>query len=131
MAHRLLNWREDLHAMSINFSTWKPMIPALIAEAPTCPGVYELANLVRTVVFIGAAGDNLSDALTQHMNAPATLHPHFGRLYFRYAPLEQPEGAQAALLEAYRASHSGAFPAAQMTRPEPPPAMPRRHLKAV
>ena len=118
--------------MSINFSTWKPMIPALISEAPTCPGVYELANLVRTVVFIGAAGENLSDTLTQHMNTPATLHPHFGRLYFRFAPLEQPEGAQERLLEAFRASHSGAVPAAQMTQPQPVPAeMPRRHLKAV
>jgi hypothetical protein len=118
--------------MSINFSTWKPMIPALISEAPTCPGVYELANLVRTVVYIGAAGENLSDALTQHMNAPATLHPHFGRLYFRFAPLEQPDGAHAELIEEFRASHSGAFPAAQLTQPQPQPEpMPRRHLKAV
>ena len=118
--------------MSINFSTWKPMIPALISEAPTCPGVYELANLVRTVVFIGAAGDNLSDALTEHMNTPATLHPHFGRLYFRYAPLEEPDSAQATLIEAFRASHSGAFPAAQMTQPQPVlQSLPRRHLKAV
>jgi hypothetical protein len=118
--------------MSINFSTWKPMIPALISEAPTCPGVYELANLVRTVVFIGAAGENLSDALTQHMNTPATMHGHVGRLYFRFAPLEAPEGVQTELIEAFRASHSGAFPAAQMTQPPPlPELMPRRHLKAV
>lgn len=115
--------------MSINFSTWKPMTPALIAEAPPCPGVYELASLVRTVVFIGAASENLSEALTAHLNAPATLHPHFGRLYFRVAPLDEPEDVQAALIEAFRSSHSGSFPAAQMTQPPPPP--PRRHLKAV
>lgn len=117
--------------MSIPFSTWKPMIPALVAEAPACPGVYELANLVRTVVFIGAAGENLSDALTQHMNAPATLHPHFGRLYFRVAPLDEPEGTQTVLIDEFRASHSGAFPAAQMTQPPPLLELPRRHLKAV
>ncbi len=117
--------------MSINFSTWKPMNPALIAEAPTCPGVYELANLVRTVVYIGAAGENLNDALTQHLNAPATLHPHVGRLYFRIAPLESPMGAQAELIEEFRTSHHGAFPVAQMTQPAPQPEMPRRHLKAV
>ena len=115
--------------MSINFSTWKPMTPALIADAPTCPGVYELGNLVRTVVFIGAASENLNEALTAHMHAPATLHPHVGRLYFRVAPLDEPEDAQTALIEEFRARHSGAFPVAQMTQP-PPPA-PRRHLKAV
>jgi len=117
--------------MSTNFSTWKPMTPALIAEAPTCPGVYELASLVRTVVFIGAAAESLSDALTQHMKTPASLHPHFGRLYFRVAPLDEPEGAQTTLIEEFRASHSGAFPAAQLIQPSPLPEMPRRHLKAV
>jgi hypothetical protein len=116
--------------MSITFSPWKPMTPALIAEAPTCPGVYELGTLVRTVVFIGA-GENLSEALTDHLNAPATLHPHFGRLYFRVAPLDEPGATQVALIEEYRASHQGAFPAAQLTPPPPLPEMPRRHLKAV
>ena len=40
--------------MSIPFSSWKPLGPSAVAEAPTTPGVYELATLVRTVVFIGA-----------------------------------------------------------------------------
>jgi hypothetical protein len=115
--------------MSITFSTWKPMVPALVAEAPASPGVYELATLVRTVVFIGSAAENLSEALNQHLNQPATLHPHFGRLYFRIAPLEDPDHGQAALLDAYRASHAGSLPAAQMS--EPPAPAPRRHLKAV
>ena len=117
--------------MSIHFSTWKPMTPALVAEAPTCPGVYELASLVRTVVFIGAAAESLSDALTRHVNAPASQHPYFGRLYFRVAPLEEPEGAQTVLIEEFRASHSGALPVAQLIQPPPLPEMPRRHLKAV
>jgi hypothetical protein len=128
MAHRLLTRGRD-EVMAITFSQWKPMVPALVAEVPAAPGVYELGTLVRTVVFIGSAADNLSDALTQHLNAPATLHPHFGRLYFRTAALEDPEHGQAALLDAYRASHAGLLPAAQAS--EPPPPAPRRHLKAV
>ncbi|MCC6849905.1 MAG: hypothetical protein IT294_15485 [Deltaproteobacteria bacterium] len=116
--------------MPIAFSTWKPMLPALIAEAPSCPGVYELANLVRTVVFIGAATEHLGESLAAHLNVPPTLHAHFGRLYFRVAPLDAPEEAQQALVEEFRASHAGAFPAAQMTQP-PSPIAPRRHLKAV
>ena len=117
--------------MPIVFSPWKPMNPALVAEAPNCAGVYELATLVRTVVFIGAAGESICEALTEHLNAPATLHPHFGRLYFRVAPMEAPEGTQNALIEEYRASHNGAFPAAQLIQPMPLPVEPRRHLKAV
>ena len=104
------------------------MVPALLADVPPSPGVYELGTLVRTVVFIGAAPENLSETLTQHLNAPAAL-PHFGRLYFRHAALEDPDHGQTALLDAYRASHAGSLPAAQTSAP-PPPA-PRRHLKAV
>ena len=107
------------------------MLPAVVAEAPTSPGVYQLATLVRTIVFIGTASENLSATLTQHLNAPATLHPHLGHLYFRIAPLEDPECAQAELLEEYRTLHGGAPPAAQMTQPLPLPLAPRRHLKAV
>jgi hypothetical protein len=117
--------------MSLNFSPWKPMIPTLIADAPASPGVYQLATLVRTVVFIGAAQENLSESLNVHLNAPATLHPHFGKLYFRVAPLDAPESAQGGLLEEYRASHGGAMPPAQMSQPTPPPSLQRRHLKAV
>jgi hypothetical protein len=116
--------------MSITFSAWKPMVPALVAEAPASPGVYELGTLVRTVVFIGSAPESLSETLNQHLNAPATLHPHLGRLYFRTAALEDPEHGQAELLDAYRARHAGSVPAAQMSEP-PAPAPARRHLKAV
>lgn len=117
--------------MSIAFSPWKPMLPAVVADAPACPGVYQLATLVRTIVFIGTASENLSATLTQHLNAPATLHPHLGHLYFRIAPLEDPEHVQAELLDEYRASHGGSLPATQMTQPPPLPLAPHRHLKAV
>jgi len=117
--------------MSIPFSPWKPMVPAVVAETPPCPGVYQLATLVRTVVFIGAAPADLSETLAQHLNAPATLHPHLGHLYFRIAPLEDPEPTQTALLNEYCKLHGGAPPAAQVTQPLPLPLAPRRHLKAV
>lgn len=106
------------------------MVPALVAEAPASPGVYELATLVRTVVFIGSASESLSEALNQHMSQPATLHPHFGRLYFRTAALDDPEHGQSALLDEYRARHAGLLPAAQTSEP-PAPVPARRHLKAV
>jgi hypothetical protein len=117
--------------MSIAFSPWKPLVPAVVAQTPASPGLYQLATLVRTIVFIGAATENLSETLALHLNAPATLHPHLGHLYFRVAPLEDPELAQVELLDEYRTRHGGALPATQMTQPAPPPAVPHRHLKAV
>jgi hypothetical protein len=107
------------------------MVPAVVADTPASPGIYQLATLVRTVVFIGAAAESLSETLTLRLSAPATLHPHLGRLYFRVAPLEDPEQTQTELLDAYRACHGGALPAAQMTQPAPLPIAPHRHLKAV
>ncbi len=115
--------------MSLTFSQWKPMTLARVGEVPSCPGVYELGTLVRTVVFIGAAEESLSEALTQHLNAPATLHPHLGRLYFRMVPIDAPEHAQVELLDEYRHRHGGSLPTAQTSMPTPQP--PRRHLKAV
>jgi hypothetical protein len=118
--------------MAVNFSPWKPMTPALIAEAPNCPAVYELGTLVRTVVFIGAADGDLHQTLNQHLSVPQTLHPHLGRLYFRFAPHDEPEGTRAVLLEEFRTSHAGALPVAQQNQPTPMPVVePRRHLKAV
>ena len=117
--------------MSIPFSPWKPMLPAVVATAPACPGVYQLATLVRTIVFIGTASESLSATLAQHLNTPATLHPHLGQLYFQIAPLEGPERVQAELLNTHRANHGGSLPAAQMTPPPPLPLAPLRHLKAV
>jgi hypothetical protein len=131
VAHALLIAREGLTNVD-QLSHLEADDPGADRRAPDLPRRLRARHLVRTVVFIGAAGDNLSDALTEHMNTPATLHPHFGRLYFRYAPLEEPDSAQATLIEAFRASHSGAFPAAQMTQPQPVlQSLPRRHLKAV
>lgn len=118
--------------MAINFTPWKPMTPAVIAETPACPAVYELGTLVRTVVFIGAADGNLSETLNQHLSVPQTLHPHLGRLYFRFAQQDEPEGTRAVLLEEFRTSHAGALPVAQLNQPAPTPMVePRRHLKAV
>lgn len=114
---------------SLTFSAWKPMVPGLVAEAPTCPGVYELGTLVRTVVFIGTAEENLNEALARHLNAPATIHPQIGGLYFRTVAIDDPDHVQVELLDEYRRSHGGAAPAAQAS--QPPPIPPRRHLKAV
>lgn len=115
--------------MSIPFSEWQPLVPAEIARVPESPGVFEVATLVRTVLFIGAASENLLAALHHHHALPGHPLMHSGRLYFRYHATDEPERVQKELLAEYRRSHGGALPPAQDT-PGPSPG-PRRHLKAV
>lgn len=115
--------------MTIAFSAWHPLVEAEVAALPDSPGVYEVATLVRTVLFIGAAPESLVATLTRQLDAPGTLHAHGGRLYFRCFATEESERTQTDLLQAYRDLHGGALPPAQTTSPPQP--RPIRHLKAV
>jgi len=108
------------------FTPWRPLVPDALAELPERPGVYQLATLVRTVVYIGAA-TNLAASLAQHVSlagGPFSV----GRRYFRFVELERPETVQRQLLVDFERSHQGALPGAQATPPSPGE---RRHLKAV
>ena len=110
------------------FSPWKPLVAAEIALLPESPGVFEIATLVRTVLFIGAA-ESLLSTLTTHVAGPGALHARAGSLYFRYATSDDADRVQVELLSRYCERHAGSLPPAQST---PPPATrPQRHLKAV
>lgn len=115
--------------MSESFSTWRPLAHAEIDRLPECSGVYELATLVRTVLFIGAATENLRDDLMQHLGGGSLPLLRGSNLYFRHRATDDPAQLQSELLDDYRARHGGALPPAQSEPPSPP--RPRRHLKAV
>jgi hypothetical protein len=112
------------------FSIWRPLIPAEIAKVPECPGVFELATLVRTVVFIGAAPESLASSLGRHLQTGGSPSVQAARLYFRYQASDDAEHAQRERLEEYRRTHGDRLPAAQSEAP-PPRLQPRRHLKAL
>ena len=114
----------------VPFSAWRPLLPSETAAAPPCPGVFELATLVRTVVLIGLAQESLVAALDRFVGSPAPVTSKSGRLYFRFRPCEAPEQVQGDLLEAHRRTHGGALPAAQDPAAETP-LVAERHLKAV
>jgi hypothetical protein len=109
------------------FTPWRPLFPDQLAEVPDRPGVYELATLVRTIVYVGEAG-NLASALSQHVSlagGPSSQN----RRYFRFVEVERPEQLQRQLLAEYQRTHQGALPAAQTAATLQ--ADTRRHLKAV
>ena len=115
--------------MTVDFSVWHPLTPAETTGAPESRGVFEIANLVRTLLFVGTAPESLAASLRQYLETPGQRQPLAGRLYFRFLPTDEPEKLQNDLLVSYRECHSGALPPAQ-TSPPPPP-HPTRHLKAV
>lgn len=115
--------------MTLAFSQWKPLVAAEIALLPESPGVFEIATLVRNVLFIGAAAESLTSTLTTHVAGPGILHARSGSLYFRYAATDDPDRVQVELLSRYCERHAGSLPPAQAT-PLPSP-RPQRHLKAV
>jgi hypothetical protein len=109
------------------FSQWRPLLPSEIESVPAGPAVYELATLVRTIIYIGTATD-LGEALTRHLARAGTLSAP-GRRYFRYVATEHPEQMQRQLLADYQRTHQGTSPVAQATPPMA--ADTRRHLQAV
>jgi hypothetical protein len=111
------------------FSPWKPLVAAEIARLPESPGVFEIATLVRNVLFIGAATDSLTSTLTSHVVRPGAVHARAGSLYFRYAPIDDADRVQVELLSRYCEQHAGSLPPAQST--SVPSQRPQRHLKAV
>lgn len=115
--------------MTPALSQWRPLDAAEIALLPESPGVFEIATLVRNVLFIGAAVESLLSTLTAHVAGPGVVHARVGRLYFRYAVADDPDRAQVELLSRYCERHGGSLPPAQAT-PLPSP-RPQRHLKAV
>lgn len=115
--------------MTPAFSTWKPLDGAEVALLPDSPGVFEIATLVRNVLFIGVAAESLATTLGAHLETPATLHARAGRLYFRYAPTDDAGRVHGELLAQYRERHGDVLPPAQTATPAT--ARPQRHLKAV
>ncbi len=110
------------------FSTWKALDATAVTSLPDSPGVFEIANLVRTTLFIGAAPQSLATTLTSHLESPGVLHARAGRLYFRYAPADDAAHMQTELLAHYGERHGGTLPPAQSTPAFEP--RPQRHLKA-
>jgi hypothetical protein len=109
------------------FTPWHPLLPDALATVPSRPGVFQLATLVRTVVYIGASSD-LAATLAQHVTLAGSPFA-LGRRYFRYVELEHPEQRQRELLEEFRRSHRGTLPTSQSMSPGQ--AIARRLLRAV
>jgi hypothetical protein len=96
--------------MTTETASWRPLTPETIAELPESPAVFEVANLVRNVHYIGAAGGNLRARLAAYLREQTRLLPVPGGFYLRWEPASSEDDALAARLAAYRGAHGGSMP---------------------
>jgi hypothetical protein len=90
---------------------WRRLTPETIADLPEAGAVFEVANLVRTVQFIGAASGNLRARLASYAQEDLKLRPVPGGYYFRYETAAQEDEALEKRLTSYRKLHGGIVPA--------------------
>jgi hypothetical protein len=80
------------------------------------PGVYELADADRVVVYIGQSATDVPNRLRQHLASDGCVA---GRaVYWRMAPSRVPRADEASLLAAHLASH-GRLPPCNRAQPRP------------
>jgi len=90
---------------------WRRLTPETIAELPETGAVFEVANLVRTVLFIGRASGNLRARMAAYVSEDMKLRPCAGGYFFRYEPTTSEEETLDQRLASYLGSHAGMLPA--------------------
>jgi hypothetical protein len=89
---------------------WRRLTQETIADLPETGAVFEVANLVRTVQFIGTGSGNLRARLSTYVQEDLKFRPIPGGYYFRYEPAAAESEALDARLGAYRTAHGGTVP---------------------
>ena len=90
--------------------SWSRLAPDTVEKVPAKTGVYELATLVRNVMFIGrTAGNDLRSCLHDEMTDPRTQDRQRS-LYFRYEETPSEDQRHRELLDEYARDHSGKLP---------------------
>ena len=89
---------------------WQPLTPEVIAALPESPAVFEVSNLVRTVLYIDRAHGKLRERLTALWQDPQKLPVRPGGHYFRYELTAREEEALQKRLASYRKHHRGTLP---------------------
>ena len=72
------------------------------------PGVYELADADRRIIYIGQSATDVPNRIRQHLAKPGALRE--AASYWRYAYSRVPQADEARLLAQYRSANDGALP---------------------
>jgi hypothetical protein len=105
--------------MATELGPWLKLNPATVECVTEAPGVFEIGNLVRTVLFIGRGDGNLRRRLAGLGAVPENVPASVGGYYVRWAIVADEETALAERQAVHRAEHGGRLPAGNEARPRP------------
>ena len=93
--------------------------PATIESVPESPGIFEIGNLVRSVLYIGGGDGNLRRRLEGLGAVPENVPASVGGYYVRWALVADEETALRERQGQHQAEHDGRLPAGNEARPRP------------
>ena len=89
---------------------WCPLTLEVVERLPQDAGVFEVANLVRTVVYLGRAEGSLKERLTELLRSHGKLPRMTGGYYFRYTSTGDEAEAFELLVATHRQRHGNLPP---------------------
>ncbi len=96
--------------MDVEPGRWLRLNPDNIAGLPEAAGVFEIANLVRNVMYIGRGDGSLRQRIANLGHIPANLPASIGGYYFRFQLAAAEEQALSERVADYCVRHSGRLP---------------------
>ena len=105
--------------MAVEPGTWLKLNPSTIECVPDAPGIFEIANLVRSVLYIGRGNGDLRQRLSELGTIPENVPASAGGYYVRYSLVDDEETALAERQAEHRSQHSGQLPPGNESRPRP------------
>lgn len=103
--------------MAVEPGRWQKLNPATIECVPEGPGIFEIGNLVRSVLYIGRGDGNLRARLARLGAVPENVPASAGGYWVRYALVDDEEAAVLERHAAHRAAHEGRLPPGNDVRP--------------
>lgn len=79
------------------------------------PGVYELADDAKRVIYIGQSARDVPNRIRQHLGAGSCVSERAA--YWRYAHSRIPRAHEADLIARYRQAHEGELPPCNAAEP--------------
>lgn len=80
------------------------------------PGVYELANEAKAVIYIGQSATDVPNRIRQHLSRPTCVQENAA--FWRYAYSRVPQAEEASLLAKYQRSFGTLPPCNRMAQRE-------------
>lgn len=96
--------------MDVAPGNWLPLTADNIEALPDRAGVFEVANLVRNVLYIGRGEGRLRERVAAMGPIPSHLPPCPGGHYFRFELTQKEDDALERRIKSFQSRHRGRLP---------------------